>query len=329
MAGVNGGAFAVPAGRLHHLPLALFAAPMGLGGLGLAWREAAHGLPVPGVVGEALLALAALVYAALLVLHLRRGFAHPAALATDLRHPVRAAFAGAVSIGLMLNAAALLPYAPTAALVLWAVAVLLHLAIGAVVLRRLIAAPNDPAILTPPILIPLVGNLVAPVVGARLGLETLSWMLFGIGLLLWLMLQPLVLHRLIAGPPLPPRLRPTLVILLAPPSVACLAVAALIGSALTPVALGLFGLAAFMALVLLSLVRGFAAMPFAPSWWAWTFPPAAFATALISVAQQEGSTGLQVLAVWVLLAVTAITALVALRTLRAAVSGDLLQPEGG
>ena len=101
---MNGGAFAAPAGRLRHLPLALFAAPMGLCGLGLAWREAGHVFGVPAAVGEALLALAALVYAALLVLHLRRGLVHPGVLATDLRHPVRAAFAGAVSIGLMLNA---------------------------------------------------------------------------------------------------------------------------------------------------------------------------------------------------------------------------------
>jgi len=35
------------AGRLRHLPLALFAVPIGLAGLGLAWREAVGGIGRP------------------------------------------------------------------------------------------------------------------------------------------------------------------------------------------------------------------------------------------------------------------------------------------
>jgi tellurite resistance protein len=52
---------ATPAAGLHHLPLPLFAAPMGIGGLGLAWRQAAHGLGAPAAIGEALLLAAGIV----------------------------------------------------------------------------------------------------------------------------------------------------------------------------------------------------------------------------------------------------------------------------
>jgi tellurite resistance protein len=204
---------------------------------------------------------------------------------------------------------------------------MLHLVVGVATVRRMLDAPNEPAMLTPPILIPLVGNLVAPLVGIRLGFETLSWLLFGVGIMLWLVLQPLVLHRLMAGPKLPPRLRPTLAILLAPPSVAFLGVAGLSGSPLTPAALALFGLAAFVALVLVSLVPEFLKVPFAPSWWAWTFPPAAFATAAIRMAGAVPHPLTKAAALALLAGVSAVAALVTWRTLRAAVSGELLQPE--
>ena len=109
-----------PATRgLVHLPLPLFAAPMGLGGIGLAWREAAHVLGAPGVIGEALLLLTTVLWTVIFALHLPRPMRHPGALAGDFKHPIRSAFAAAVSIGLMLIAAAFLPYNRDAAATIW------------------------------------------------------------------------------------------------------------------------------------------------------------------------------------------------------------------
>ena len=87
---------------LVHLPLALFAAPMGIGGLGLAWRAAGDVLGVPTFIGEVLLLLAGLVWLVVTGLQILRATCHPEALAGDLRHPIRSAFAGALTIGLML-----------------------------------------------------------------------------------------------------------------------------------------------------------------------------------------------------------------------------------
>lgn len=312
---------------LHHLPLPLFAAPMGVGGLGLAWREAGHVLGAPALVGEALLLAAGLVWLLVAALHLLRLLRHPEALATDLAHPVRSAFAGAVTIGLMLVAAGLLPHARGAAEAVWVVAAAGHVGIAAWTVRGLLRAPRDAATLTPPLLIPLVGNILAPVVGAKLGHVTVSWMLFGLGALLWALLQPLLLARLVHGPALPPKLRPTLAILLAPPAVGALALAALTGG-FGPAALGAFGLAAFFALVLAMLWRDLSAGPFAMSWWGWTFPSAAFAAAAIQAAAAHPAAWPAPL-LWALLAgASAILAIVAAGTLRAAAAGRLLQPEG-
>lgn len=100
---------------LRHLPLALFAAPMGLGALGHALREAFGTLAAPWWIGEALLLLACLAWLALAALHDARALRHPDALAADFRHPGRGCFAAAASIGLFLVAGFLAPHAPALA----------------------------------------------------------------------------------------------------------------------------------------------------------------------------------------------------------------------
>ncbi|MBL8589613.1 MAG: hypothetical protein JNK46_13850, partial [Methylobacteriaceae bacterium] len=253
-----------PAPGLAHLPLPLFAAPMGIGGLGMAWREAARVFGAPAAIGEALMGLAAATWLVIFALHLMRLMRHRDAFAADMKHPIRSAFAGAATIGLMLVAAAARPFAEAVAAAIWLVAVVGHLALGAALVRGLLLAPREAATLTPALLIPLVGNILAPLIGARLGFASLSWMLFGIGALLWAMIQPVILWRLIVGPPLMDRLRPTLVILLAPPAVGSLALAALTGE-WGPAALAAYGLAAFLAAALVGLLPGFLAMSFAMS----------------------------------------------------------------
>lgn len=326
-AGASPPAGHVVAHGLAHLPLPLFAAPMGLGGLGLAWREAARTIGAPAIFGEALLALAGLVWLAVLALHLLRLARHPEALAVDLKHPIRSAFAGAVTIGAMIIAGALAPYAPGLAAPLWLTAVALHLSIGAWTVRGLLLAPREPSTLTPALLIPLVGNILAPVVGAKLGFTLLSWMLFGLGALLWAMVQPVLLWRLIVGPPLIERLRPMLAIFLAPPSVGALALAALTGD-WGPGPVAVYGLAAFLAATLAAFLPAFLEMPFAMSWWGWTFPSAAFAAATLGMGHTFRSTGLDLVGWAALIAATAIVAFVSLATLRAALAGQLLRPEG-
>lgn len=313
---------------LAHLPLPLFAAPMGVGGLGLAWREAARALGAPAAVGEGLLAAATLLWLFVAGLHLTRWARHPHALAGDLKHPIRSAFAGAITIGLMIAAGALTPYAPTAAAGLWLTAAAGHLAIAVWTVRGLFIAPRDSATLTPALMIPLVGNILAPIFGAKLGFVTLSTMLFGIGALLWAMVQPALLWRLIVGPALMDRLKPTLAIFLAPPSAGAMALAQIGGGVGTGV-LMIYGFAAFIAATLATFIPLFLRLPFAMSWWGWTFPAAAFsaATTLVMQTLGEGSLAAAIAAWAALAAATVIVALVAAATARAAAQGRLLLPE--
>lgn len=314
-------------GGFAHLPLPLFAVPMGIGGLGLAWREAGHTLGAPVAVGEALLALTGLFWLLIAGLHIARSLRHPEMLAADLKHPIRSAFVGAVTIGAMIVAGGLIPHAPGLASGLWLVAVVFHLGIGVWTVRGLLTAPREAATLTPPLLIPLVGNILAPVFGAKLGYTDLSWVLFGLGSLLWVLVQPSIINRIATGPTMPDRLRPTLVILLAPPAVGSLALANLTGG-FGPAASAVFGLAAFFAAVLLTLTPIFLRIPFAMSWWGYTFPSAAFAVATVAFGHGHPSTAMTIVSWTVLALATAIVTTVTAVTLRAAARGELLLPEG-
>lgn len=313
-------------GSLQHLPLPLFAVPMGLGGLALAWREAAATIGAPALVGEGLMALAAIAWLVILLAHALRATRHPAALAADLVHPIRSAFAGAVSIGLLILSGGAMAYSTQLAAAVWLAGVSLHLVVGVWIVRSLLLKPRDAATLTPPLLIPLVGNVLAPIFGAKLGFVTMSWMLFGLGAALWLLVQPLILLRLATGPQLPARMRPTLAILLAPPAVGSIALAALTGG-FGPGPLAIYALAALIAVVLLTLVPVFRTAPFAMSWWGYTFPAAAFAIASLKAAH-HAPMDWHAPALWLLLLlVSAVIAGVCLVTAKAAWSGHLLQPE--
>lgn len=312
---------------IAHLPLPLFAAPMGIGGLGLAWREAGHALGAPALIGEAVLLLAGLVWLGVTALHIVRATCHPEMLAGDLKHPIRSAFAGAVTIGLMIVAGGLVPHAPSAAADIWLVAVVAHLFIGIWTVRGLLTAPREATTLMPPLLIPMVGNILAPVIGAKLGYTDLSWALFGLGALLWVLIQPSILHRIATGPMMPDKLKPTLAILLAPPAVGTVALANLT-QGFGPGPLAIYGLAAFVAAVLVTIVPIFRRAPFAMSWWGYTFPAAAFSVATSGFVAAHPMSAGPIIAWIVLLVATAVVTLVSVKTLSAAASGHLLQPEG-
>lgn len=305
---------------LEHLPIPLAAMPMGTGGVGLGWRAAHEALGAPAWIGEALLVFTALLWVALVLLQGLRLLRYPEAVLAELRHPVRVAFAAAPTIGLMIVAAFLHPYAPALGATLWGFAIAVHLLVATMLLRRILAGRGEIAMLAPPLMIPLVGNVLAPVFGARMGFVDASWMMFGVGVVLWLAVAPLLLHRLIVGPPLPPPLRPSLVILLAPPTVAALALRALTGQA-GGATLALAGVALLMAAVLLSLAAEFARIPFGLPWWGVTFPSAAFAVMLMAL-------GFPAWLCWPALVVaTALTGWVAWRTLLAARAGAFFRPE--
>jgi tellurite resistance protein len=280
-------------------PPALFPACLGLIGAGLAWRAAGAGSGLATAMAEIWLGAALAVYALCVLLYARKVAARPAALGHDLRMPAGRGAVPAISVGMMLAAAALAPVAPGTATAIWAAALALHAVIVALLTRELFALPPDGRPATAPLFVAYAGYVVAPNAGAALGFQTLSWWLLAIGAVGWLSLLPFVLRRLAtARVAPPPPLRPGAAVLLAPP--------AMVATALDRLGADPRLEAASYAVALLTLAgllwswRWLTAGGWTPAWGAFTFPACAFATA--TAAAVPGGFGLGATAATVTLA---------------------------
>lgn len=314
-------------GSLQHIPIPLFAMVMGITGLGLAWRKGHEVLGVTLTVSDAICALGALAFLAVAVLYGAKMARHPAAVRAEFDHPVRGAFFPTFSVSLLLLAIAADHHLPAAAEGLWIVGTTLHLLFTLRVLRRWIVHPHSLDHVNPAWFIPVVGNVVVPLLGVRLGYVELSWFFLSIGLVFWLVLLTVVFYRMVFHDDLPPKLMPTLFILIAPPAVGFLAYVGLQGGTLDAFARILAHMALFTALVVFSLLPALRKVPFAVSWWAYTFPLDALAIALLQYGALAQSPMMVTLGAVALGTATLVVAVVLVRTVRGVVSGTLFVPE--
>lgn len=275
------------ASRLAHFPVPFFATIMGLSGLTLATAKAEAVWQVSGP-SAVLFGLTLAVFCAVAATYGLKMLAFPEAVLAEWRHPVRISFFPAASIGLILLGSAAVPVHVGLAAALWSAGASLHLVLTLAVLRSWIDHSRyEVAHANPAWFIPVVGNVLAPIAGLRFAPADVSWFFFAIGLLFWLVLLTIVVYRLIFHPPLPGRMVPTLFILLAPPSAAFLAWVALSGG-VDAFARILYFAAVFFFLLLLTQLPKFAQVEFTLSWWAYSFPLAAFTIATLVMGERTG-----------------------------------------
>lgn len=313
---------------VRRVPVAQFAIVMGLAGLGHAWTVASNVLGTSAIIGQALLAVSAVVFVVLTAIYLAKLVRYPVAVAAEFANPVQISFFPTFSISLLLLAVAALPYSRSLAMALWGVGAALQLILAICIINLWITRNVDIAHTSPAWFIPIVGNIVAPQAGVELGFIELSWFFFSVGIMFWLILFTIVLYRIIFHDQLPVQFLPTLFILLAPPALGFIAYRLLTGDGqgeaeLDGVAHLLIGMAFFLTLLLISMAGLFRRMPFALSWWAFTFPSAAMAGATLYYDQAVGSAWSGAIAAVVLAAATLVIFGVAARTIQALFAGRL------
>ena len=319
---------------LKFLGPAWFTPVMGLSGLALAWQAAE---PLMGeLAGAGALVLggaAALVALVLAVLSLLRWQRHPQALADDLKHPVRHAFVAAMPIALILltTVATRLtgPSAPVQGL--WALGCAWQLGVTVWVLGRWLrpgagkdVLPLWPGV-TPILILPVVGNVLAPLAGVSLGLPHWAAAQFGIGLLLWPVVLALLLARIALNGMWPDRLLPTTFITIAPPSV--IGLSALELQAPLMLVWMAWGMALWFVLWSGTVFPRVLNQPFTLGFWALSFPLAAFGTLTLRLSATQPGGVLQMVAVAALAAASLVIAALTLATVRGLRDGSLLAPE--
>lgn len=325
-ANLDAGAHA-PLARIAHYPVTFFAIGMGLMGLSLATKAAERAFDMPTVASPWVLYASGAVLAAIFLGYAAKALTHPAEVRAEWNHPVRIAFFPAMSISLLLLAAALLEPFPQLAHAVWLVGTVAQGALALSVISAWIGRRTfQTGQLTPAWFIPAVGNVIVPLAGARLGHIEISWLFFSAGLIFWVVLLTLVMNRLMFHDPLPGKMLPTLMILVAPPAVAFTAWVRLTGE-VGPFGHVLLSVAYVFALLVASQVARFRTIPFALSWWALSFPLAALTIASFGYAEAAASAPHRIIGAALFALLLAIVAGLILRTALAIRRGTICVPE--
>ena len=339
--------------RLAYLPPAWFSTVMGTGILAVV--AAALGLDDVAAVVWALSTGLFVVVATGTVLHVRW---HPAAARAHLHHPVRGPFVGAVPMALLTVAAGAVLVGPQVvgeatavaiALLLWPVGTALGIVTALVApsrLRALRGRGHEPEPfagwlmpVVPPMVSAATGPLLLPQVvpALRAPLLVLCAALFCLTLVLVAATARLLERRVRAVGLGPIALAPTWWIVLGPLGQSVTAVHHL-GVAAPPqvpgreiaLAYGLpvLGLALlWLAVCVVVTVRAVGAgLPFALTWWAFTFPLGTVVTGTLAMADLTGWRLLHLGGVLLAAALACAWVLVATRTARGVYSGSLLSP---
>jgi tellurite resistance protein len=312
---------------LAHYPVTLFSIVMGMAGLTLALRAGEQSLGFSHFASGAVYLLTIALFVLIASGYIAKAIRVPNAVRAEWSHPVKLSFFPAISIGLLLLATATLPISLAVAHVMWLAGVAGQGVLTLAVISGWIGSRSFlHGHLSPAWFIPAVGNVIVPIAGAPMGYVELSWFFLSVGLVFWVVLLTLVMNRLVFHDPLPERLQPTLVILIAPPAVGFLAWVTLTGG-VDHFARILINSAFLFALIVTVQLPRILRLPFAMSFWALSFPLAALTIASLHYGDVIGSQAHRNISLALLVLLIVTLAVLLVRTLRAVTSGEVFQPE--
>lgn len=304
-------------------PPALFPSMMGFMGLGLAWRAAAgfEALSVNIWISYAILGLGSFLFMFILACYLSKISMRPSVILEELTPVPGRAGVSAMTLTILLFAAAMVPLSPTVARAALFLGLIGH-SITAILILLVMARSEKGFVVSPAWHLSFVGFIVACLSAAPLGYLGLAQTILGTTVLIAALIYGVSLLQL-SKSEMPPPLRPMLSIHLAPLSLFT-SVAALLDKGL--LAMVFATLAVGLAAVLFSRARYLTASGFSPLWGAFTFPVAALSVALFSIAPQATFFGW--LALVPLVVVSILTPFVLVRVLMMWFTGALATKTG-
>lgn len=311
---------------LARLPPGLFAIALGILGLSGAWQriEPLVGSAADGIA-DALRGAGVLLLLLVAALWLAKTVRHFDVVRSEWQHPVQGALLALFPVTTLLAITLLLPTVPgwrDSALGLALAMLALQAAIAWEVVSKLATGRLPASLLSPALYLPIVpGGFVGAMALAALGAPGWAALLIGIGFGGWALLEVRILHQLFAGP-LPPKLRATLGIEIAPGAVGTLAVASVWPQLSGDLIMIGLGVASGPVFAVLTRWRWWTAVPFSVGFWSFSFPLAALASGAVEAVRRAGwPTGMALGAV---LVASAVIAFLSFRTLVLLLRGRLL-----
>ncbi len=266
---------------LEFMPVQLFAIIMGLSGLTIVYAKAYHLLGLPYWIYGTLLLLDTLLFVVIFTAYMFKILLHTQAVLKELNHPIKSSFMAAISISFLLLSIAYYDFAPSVSILLWSIGTPLQLIFTLVVIKYWIHNDLEVVHSNPAWFIPIVGNILIPVVGVDAAPLYISIFFFSIGLFFWIVLFTVMMNRIIFHHQLAKKLVPTFFIFMAPPAVAFISYFKITNGSIDMFSMFLYFIALFILLLLLFMVRMYDTKEFFISWWAYTFPLAAITIATL------------------------------------------------
>ncbi|MFF3559499.1 TDT family transporter [Streptomyces sp. NPDC002574] len=314
---------------VSRIPVTFFGISLGIAGLAGTWLTAAQQGRVPPEVGRVLVAVAAVVWCGTVLLYLRYVLSVQGAFKTDMLDSAAGPFASlAVITPMLLAAQGIAPFALEAGRVVVDVFLVLTVLLGGWYTGQWIYGPLGLDQLHPGYFLPTVGGgLIAAFSAAQVGQQRLAEVMFGLGIVSWLVMGSMILARLFFRPPLPPGLTPTLAIEIVPAGTASVACFALNDNRIDRLSAVLAGYCLLMILTQIRLLPLFLSLSFTPGFWAFTFSWTTVATTALHWINRGRPPGGIIACYLVLTAATVLVGAIAFRTVIAMTRHQLVPPQ--
>jgi len=266
---------------LQHMPIQLFAIVMGLSGFAIVFAKAYHLLDMPYWIYTTILFIDTTVFLLIFTAYMFKILLYIDAVKKEFNHPIKSSFMASISISFLLLSIAYYDFAPTLSILLWYIGTPLQLAFTLIVIRYWIHNDLQVVHSNPAWFIPIVGNVLVPIVGVDSAPLFVSIFFFSIGMFFWIVLFTIMMYRIIFHHPLAKKLIPTFFIFIAPPAIGFISYLRITDGSLDMFASFLYFVALFTLILLLFMVKMYDTKQFFISWWAYTFPLAAITIATL------------------------------------------------
>jgi len=282
--------------------------------LAIVFAKAYHLIGMPYWIYILILLVDTILFLGIFTAYMFKWLLYPEAVKKEFNHPIKSSFMAAISISFLLFSIAFYDFAPTVSILLWCIGAPLQLMFTLIVMRYWIHNELNVVHSNPAWFIPIVGNLLVPVVGIEAAPVWVSLFFFALGLFFWMVLFTIMIYRIVFHHPLAKKLVPTLFILIAPPAVGFVSYFRITNGSIDMFSIFLYFIALFTLLLLLFMVRMFDTKQFFISWWAYTFPLAAITIATLLMHMAFRTTVTYAGSVILILLTTSVIGFVTVRT---------------
>jgi tellurite resistance protein len=305
----------VPANRLQHFPIMMFAIIMGLSGFTIVFQKAEEILGIFNGFGLVLTQIDTILFGLILVIYLLKTIKYFSDVKKEFFHPVRINFFAASAISFLLLSIVYHKLNHDIALYTFYIGTIMQTFFTFNTISYWINKNMEVAHSNPAWFIPIVGNVLVPVAGAGMVDINLLMYYFAVGLFFWVVLTSIIINRIIFHHQLAVKFIPTLFIFIAPPAVAFIAYIKMYGE-FDMFASILFNLALFFSFLLFFMYKNFLNLKFFISWWAFTFPLAAVTIASMLAYKITNSVTYEYFSYFFLFVTTIVITIVAYQTIK-------------